>query len=71
VIVTTTYGGARIEAPFDRPPSPVTLAMLSIYNVDGELVLRAEMEDIAGPPEAAALAYDYQLAWLEGRLPPR
>jgi uncharacterized protein involved in tellurium resistance len=69
VLVATTYGGARIEIPFDRPPFSGTLALLTIYNVDGELVLRAEMEDHHGPPEMAAKAFDHHLAWLEGRQP--
>jgi hypothetical protein len=46
-LVVTTFGGARIEAPVAGPNAGVTV-FLSVYNVDGELVLRAE------PPNAAA-----------------
>ena len=69
VIGATTAGGARIEIPFGRRPFSGTMAMVSIYNVAGELVLRSEMEELFGPPEAAAAAYGYELPWLDGRVP--
>jgi uncharacterized protein involved in tellurium resistance len=69
VVVVGTYGGARIEVPIDREPFTGTVALLTIYNVGGELVLRSEMEPFAGPPETAAVAFDYHLPWLEGRRP--
>ena len=68
-LVVTTYGGARIEIPLDHPPLSGTMALLTVYNVGGELVLRSEMEPFAGPPAMAAEAYDHRLPWLEGRRP--
>lgn len=70
LVVARTYGGSRIEIPFDRAPSAATLVIATIYNVRGELVLRAECQEIPGPPEAAAIAFDYHLSWLEGTHPP-
>jgi uncharacterized protein involved in tellurium resistance len=68
-LVITTFGGARIEVPIDHAPFSGTLALLTIYNVDGELVLRSEMGEHHGPPEMAAHAFDYQVPWLDGRRP--
>jgi uncharacterized protein involved in tellurium resistance len=68
-LVITTFGGARIEVPIDHTPFSGTLALLTIYNVDGELVLRAEMGEHHGPPEMAAQAFDYHVPWIDGRRP--
>lgn len=71
VVVTTLHDGSRIEAPFDLAPLSGTVALLTLYNVHGELVLRAELEPFAGPPEVAAQAYGYHSGWLDGRMPVR
>jgi uncharacterized protein involved in tellurium resistance len=70
-LVVTTFGGARIELPLDRPPAASVQVLLSIYPVDGEFVLRAEMEQFAGPSIRPAVdAYDfYRVAWLDPRTP--
>lgn len=69
VVRAVLHDGGRLEAPFDLPPLSGTVALLTLYVVDGEVVVRAEMEPFAGPPETAALAYGYRLGWLDGRLP--
>ncbi len=69
VITASTFGGARLEIPFDRRAFSGTMAMVTIYNVGGELVLRSEMEEHFGPPETAAVAFGYGLPWLDGRVP--
>ena len=69
VVVAATYDGSRVEAPFDLPPLSGTTALLTVYAVAGELVLRSELEQFAGPPEMAAEAYGYHYGWLGGRLP--
>jgi uncharacterized protein involved in tellurium resistance len=69
VLVATTYGGARIEFAVAHPPFSGTLALLTIHNVHGELVLRAEMDEHHGPPEMAAVAWDHHLPWIDGRTP--
>jgi hypothetical protein len=59
-IVVTTYGGARVELPVDRG---VTVLM-SIYNVDGEFVLRAELDAVDGTVRDACEAYGFDdIAW--------
>jgi uncharacterized protein involved in tellurium resistance len=69
VLVLTLYSGARIDVPFDLAPFSGTLALLTIYNVAGELVIRAELDEYHGPPEMVAQAYDHRLPWLDGRRP--
>ncbi len=44
--------------------------LVSVYNVDGELVVRAEMETIAGDVREAARAYGYdRITWRDDRHP--
>ncbi len=71
VLTLTTYDGSRVEAPFDLPALSGTVALLTVYQVHGELVLRSELEAYAGPPETAAEAYGHHHGWLDGRLPTR
>ncbi|SDJ53730.1 Uncharacterized protein involved in tellurium resistance [Frankineae bacterium MT45] len=68
--VVTTFGGARIEVPIDLAPSTGTLAVMSLYNIGGEFVLRAEMELISGPIREACKAYGYdRISWLDDHSP--
>lgn len=69
VLTATTYGGARAEVAFDRPRFSGTMVLMTIYNVRGELVLRAEREEFYGPPEHAAEGFGFQLPWLDGIVP--
>jgi hypothetical protein len=69
-LVTTTFGQERVELALDRPPSSNVGVLMSIYNVDGEWVLRAEMEEIAGSVRDAVTAYGFeQITWLDHRTP--
>jgi uncharacterized protein involved in tellurium resistance len=69
-LIVTTAGGARIELPLDRPPSAGVTVFLSIYNVRGEFVIRAEMEIIAGSVRDAVKAYGFnRISWLDERTP--
>ncbi len=69
-LVLRTAGGARVELPLDRPPSGGVSVMLSIYNVRGEFVVRAEMETIDGSIRNAVQAYGFDLiSWLDDRTP--
>jgi len=42
-LLVSTFGQARVELPLDRPPSPRVAVLISLYNIDGEFVVRAEM----------------------------
>jgi len=69
-LVTSTAGGARVELPLERPASAGVMVLLSIYNVHGEFVVRAEMETIPGPIRAAVGAYGFdRISWLDDRTP--
>ncbi|MDQ1722217.1 MAG: hypothetical protein QOI26_1951, partial [Pseudonocardiales bacterium] len=69
-LVLRTAGGARVELPLDRPASAGVTVLLSIYNVRGEFVVRAEMENIAGSIRNAVQAYGFdRISWLDDRTP--
>jgi uncharacterized protein involved in tellurium resistance len=69
-LVLRTAGGARVELPLDRPASGGVTVLLSIYNIRGEFVVRAEMENIAGSIRTAVQAYGYdRISWLDDRTP--
>jgi uncharacterized protein involved in tellurium resistance len=69
-LLLTTFGQARVELPLDRPPSPRVSVLMSLYNVDGEFVVRAEMEEFAGSVRDAVAGYGFdRIAWLDQRTP--
>jgi hypothetical protein len=69
-LVVTTFGGARLELPLDALYRGSLAVLLSLYNVAGELVVRAEMETIAGDVRQAAAAYGYErIAWRDDHTP--
>jgi uncharacterized protein involved in tellurium resistance len=69
-LLLTTFGQARVELPLDRPPSPRVSVLLSLYNIDGEFVVRAEMEEFAGSVRDAVAGYGFdRIAWLDQRTP--
>lgn len=71
-LVVATYGGARIELPLETLHRGRVAVLLSLYNLDGEFVIRAEMETIldGGDIREAARAYGYdRITWRDDRLP--
>jgi hypothetical protein len=69
-LVLTTFGGARIEMPLDRAPSANVVVLVSVFSIDGELVIRSENEEIAGTVRDACLAYGFdRITWLDTRTP--
>jgi uncharacterized protein involved in tellurium resistance len=69
-LVVTTFGGARIELPLETLFAGPVAVVLSIYNLDGELVIRAEMETITGDLREAARAYGYdRITWRDAGHP--
>jgi uncharacterized protein involved in tellurium resistance len=69
-LVTTTTGGDRIELPLNRPPSARVSVLQSVYNIRGEFVVRAEMEQFAGGVQAAVTAYGFdRITWVDHRRP--
>jgi uncharacterized protein involved in tellurium resistance len=69
-LVVTTFGRARIELPLETLHPGTVAVLMSMYNLDGELVIRAEMETISGDVREAARAYGYdRITWRDDRYP--
>ncbi len=68
-LVATTHAGHRVQVPLDHAENDVAVAAMSVYQVRGELVLRAELDTAASVREAAvAFGFD-QITWLDDRTP--
>jgi uncharacterized protein involved in tellurium resistance len=69
-LVITTFGGGRIEISLDALQGGTIAVLASIYQVRGELVIRAEMEALFGDVREAARAYGFdRISWLDDRTP--
>ena len=69
-LVGTTFGGARVELPLDVGAHLGPIALLSLYNIDGEYVLRAETEKVDGPVREVARRYGYdRITWADDTMP--
>lgn len=69
-LVVTLVGGARLELPLERLYAGRIAMLLTMYNMDGELVVRAEMETIVGDVREAARAYGFdRITWRDDRHP--
>jgi hypothetical protein len=70
VLSSETFAGTRIDVPLRRDPGPGVLVALSIYQVDGELVLRAENELLAGSVRDAVRAFGFDaITWIDPTTP--
>lgn len=66
----TTFGGARVEVPMDGPRSHGVVALATVYNVDGELVIRAEPRELSPTVREACLAFGFdRISWLDPHTP--
>lgn len=69
-LIITTFGGGRIEISLDALQGGTIAVLASLYQVDGELVVRAEMETLFGDVREAARAYGFdRISWLDDRTP--
>ena len=59
-----TFGGARVEVPVDHAPFAGTLVLMTIFVVNGEMVLRREMEPFPGRLDAALRGFGYDITTL-------
>ncbi|MCO7219375.1 hypothetical protein [Klenkia sp. PcliD-1-E] len=65
-----THGGARVEIPLDVGRHVGPLVIASVYAVDGEFVLRAELDPVAGVARDVARAYGFgAITWADARTP--
>lgn len=65
-LIATTFGRASVETAIEVPaPAPVG-ALLSAYNIGGELVLRRAMATTANGVRECCLAYGFEgITWLD------
>lgn len=69
-LVATTFSGARVEIPLESMSASTVGVVLTGYNVQGRLVLRAELDASAGSIRDAARAYGFdRITWLDDRTP--
>jgi uncharacterized protein involved in tellurium resistance len=65
-----TLGASRLELALDLGPHAGPIALLSLYNVDGEFVVRAESEKVTGAVRQVARAFGYErIAWADDHTP--
>jgi uncharacterized protein involved in tellurium resistance len=69
-LIITTFGGARVELPLESLQSGDSAVVLSLYNVHGEFVLRAEMQTLFGDVRECCRTYGFdRITWLDDRTP--
>ncbi|MEO8889597.1 MAG: hypothetical protein ABI429_09970 [Jatrophihabitantaceae bacterium] len=69
-LIAETFGAARIELPLESLAGGDVAMLMSLYNVRGEFVLRAEMQALNGGVREACRAYGYdRITWLDDRTP--
>jgi uncharacterized protein involved in tellurium resistance len=69
-LVATTHGGARADLPIDQPVAGGVTVFLALYNIDGEVAVRAEMTRVDGDVREACHAYGFdRITWVDGRTP--
>ncbi|AEI11175.1 hypothetical protein [Cellulomonas gilvus] len=69
VVRVELVGGTRVDVPLEREPQAGALVALSVVNVDGSLVLRAEDELVPGALREVGQAYGSGLRWVDAWTP--
>ncbi|GLY07716.1 MULTISPECIES: hypothetical protein [Actinoplanes] len=70
VLTLVTYSGARVEVPVELPPEAMVSVLVTIFQVDGELVLRAERDTVGATLKDACDAYGYgAVTWINPYTP--
>jgi uncharacterized protein involved in tellurium resistance len=68
ILAAETPGHARVEVPLDSLQGGTVAVLMSLYNIRGEFVLRAEMETLYGGVREACRAYGFdRISWLDDR----
>lgn len=69
-LLTRTHAQSRIEIPLESMAEGNLAVIASVYNVAGELVLRAEQWTTTGTIRDACLAFGFDtITWLDGQTP--
>ncbi|WP_155992009.1 hypothetical protein [Nocardioides sp. URHA0032] len=64
-LLISTQAGSRIDVPLEPAPAAVALAAVTLYQVEGEIVLRAERDPATSPREACMNFGYHTIAWLD------
>ena len=65
-----THGGSRVEIPLDVGRHVGPLVVASVYVLDGEFVVRAELDPVHGVARDVARAYGFgAITWADPRTP--
>ncbi|MEU8664945.1 hypothetical protein [Actinoplanes philippinensis] len=71
-LTISTYGGGRAGIPVAVPASPGVAVLATLFNVHGELVIRAEHDPVGGTLQDACRAYGYdRITWRDAHTPLR
>ncbi len=69
-LVVSLFGGGRLELPLETLYAGRIAVLMTFYNLDGELVVRAELETVVGDVREAARAYGFdRITWRDDRSP--
>jgi uncharacterized protein involved in tellurium resistance len=69
-LIASTFGGDRIELPIELAPSNAVAVLASVYNVNGQLVVRSEMDLIGTSVREACRGYGFdRITWLDDVTP--
>jgi hypothetical protein len=69
-LLITTLSGARLEAPMDAPAQAGALGLLTAYQVDGELVVRAEPRSVRATVRDTCMAFGFdRITWMDPSTP--
>lgn len=69
-LIVTTFGGDRIEMPIELAPAPAVAVLASVYNIRGELIVRAEMDLVGSTVREACRGYGFdRISWVDDTTP--
>lgn len=69
-LLLSTPGGSRVEVGIEAPPSAGALGIATLYQLDGELIVRAEPQESAPTVKDACLMFGFdRITWLDARTP--
>lgn len=69
-LILSTFGKARVETPMDGTKATGAVGLVTIYQVDGELVVRAEPRLVSTSVREACLAFGFdRITWLDPNTP--
>ncbi|QNG37203.1 hypothetical protein F1C76_11905 [Geodermatophilaceae bacterium NBWT11] len=69
-LLLSTHGGSRVEIPLDLAQHDGPVVLSSVYVVDGEFVVRAELDPVRGLVRDVAQAYGFRaITWADARTP--